>query len=312
MIRIRHLLGPSSERGSITPIVALGLMAFVGFLALGIDLGQLYVVKNDLQNAADGAALAAAKKLIQDKNGDGVAEVYCDEAVTAAINCANQNNSLGLADPITITAGDVMVGKWNLTDKSFDRTGCSANPMEVDSVRVTVRRTAEANSQVQTFLGSALGTGSSKDVSASATAYMGPAGTSAIDPPFGIPAEWANGDGHPDLEGPNTSSLFRILDKLAPAPAYAGTGTKQYRWYDVGGSNLPVDRAAWTLTQKDKDDRQIGARRLWDYLEGVKVVPQIAVGEKLYQRLSHPYGLSSVTRDKCPKLDRILVEYLVK
>ncbi|MFZ5453798.1 MAG: pilus assembly protein TadG-related protein [Thermodesulfobacteriota bacterium] len=284
MTRFRNLFGSPGEQGSIAPIVALGLMAFVGFLALGIDLGQLYVVKNDLQNAADGAALAAARRLIQDKNSDGVAEVYCDEAVTAAINAANKNNSLGAPDPITVTAADVVVGKWNLNTKQFDSVGCSTNPMEVNAVQVRVSRTGGDNPQVQTFLGSALGAGDKKDVIAFATAYMGPAGTSAVAP-FGIPAEWVNGD------PPYVSNgMQRILDKIAPAPAYAGTGTQTYTWYDKGGSNLPLDRATWALTQKDKDENKISANRLWEYLEATKEFPQTKIGEKLYPLSEYYYG----------------------
>lgn len=284
MMRFRYLLGPPGERGSIAPIVALGLLAFVGFLALGIDLGQLQVVRNDLQNAADGAALAAAKKLIQDKNGDGVAEVYCDEAITAAINCANKNNSLGLSDPITITAADVIVGKWDLNTKSFERTGCSTNPSEVDSVQVRVRRTAEANNQVQTFLGSALGVADKRDVSASATAYMGPAGTSAIDVPFAV------SNNYPIGGGPLTSNgIQRLLEKLGPAPAYA-TDAQTYQWYDLGGSNLDTTRATMVVPES----AQLSLTYLQRYLKGEESnglrFPQKKVGDKLYPISEYKWG----------------------
>ena len=288
MMRFRYLLGPPGERGSITPIVALGLMAFVGFLALGIDLGQLYVVKNDLQNAADGAALAAAKKLIQDKNGDGVAEVYCDEAITAAISAAGKNHSLGAADPITVTAADVVVGKWDLTTKSFERTGCSANPSEVDSVQVTVSRTGDANPQVQTFLGGVLGTGSSKPVSASATAYMGPPGTLSPDIPFAIPPQYTSGG------GVASSGWQRFLDKIGPAPAYAAV--KSYKWYDKadGGissyPSVPTNRATWAVAN-ESEATMVGAYyAMQKYLQGTTRYPQKQVGDKLYPGTEHIYG----------------------
>jgi len=51
------------ERGSILVITALSLVALVGFVGLALDLGHLYVVKTELQNAADAAALAAAEMM---------------------------------------------------------------------------------------------------------------------------------------------------------------------------------------------------------------------------------------------------------
>ena len=121
MKRFRNLFGPPGEKGSITPIVALGLLAFIGFMALSIDLGQLYVVRNELQNVADGAALAAAKQLIrEDPANPGKAKIYYDDAVNAAIDCAKKNYSMGADGGINIASSDVVAGKWNLQAKQFD------------------------------------------------------------------------------------------------------------------------------------------------------------------------------------------------
>ena len=46
------------------PLAAIGLLTLLGFAALAIDVGYLFVVRNELQNAADAAALAGAGKLI--------------------------------------------------------------------------------------------------------------------------------------------------------------------------------------------------------------------------------------------------------
>ena len=297
MIRIRHFLGPSGERGSITPIVALGLMAFVGFLALGIDAGQLCVARNDLQNAADAAALAAAKKLIQDKNGDGVAEVYCGDAVNAAINCAKTNDSLGISGGLTVSEPDVVIGKWNLTTKQFDSVGCSENPMEVNAVQVTVRRDGmrtdtegeETNPRLQTFLASVIGGGDSKEVVASATAYLGLAGTSAPDVPFAIPPEYTNGGGMA------SNGWQGLLDRFAPTPAYAAV--KTYKWYDkADGSassypDLATNRATWVVAN-ESEATMVGAYyAMQKYLQGTTRFPQKQVGEKLYPGSEHIYGM---------------------
>ena len=45
------------------PLAAIGLLSLLGFAALAIDVGYLFVVRNELQNAADAAALAGAGHL---------------------------------------------------------------------------------------------------------------------------------------------------------------------------------------------------------------------------------------------------------
>ena len=46
--------------------------AFLGMVSLAIDMGQLYTVRNELQNVADAAALAAAGNLINDSGAGAV------------------------------------------------------------------------------------------------------------------------------------------------------------------------------------------------------------------------------------------------
>lgn len=54
---------PRKETGSAAIIVALSLVALVGFVGLALDLGKLFVAKTELQNSADACALAAAREL---------------------------------------------------------------------------------------------------------------------------------------------------------------------------------------------------------------------------------------------------------
>jgi Flp pilus assembly protein TadG len=255
----------------------LGLLAFIGFLALGIDLGQLYVVRNELQNVADGAALAAAKALVQDKNNDGNTEVYCDEAIAAAIACAGKNSSLGAEAPIRISAGDVTIGKWNVTTRRFDSTGCSAN---VDAVQVTVNRTGGDNPKVATFLGGAIGAGSQQDSMASAVALLGKAGTSSMDLPIAVSPNYPAGQ----------TPTARMLDKLGPQPAYAAL-PKTYTFKDLGGSNLDTTRATFVVPSSS----QVTMSNLTNYIKGKDLsggvrFPQIKVGQKIYPASEFQWG----------------------
>lgn len=53
------------QRGAVAITFALSLLVLIGFMALVFDLGRTYVVRTELQNAADAAALAGAKDLNQ-------------------------------------------------------------------------------------------------------------------------------------------------------------------------------------------------------------------------------------------------------
>lgn len=55
----------AKQRGSVAVITAVSLVSLLGFAALAIDIGNLLVARNELQNAADAAALAGAPCLYQ-------------------------------------------------------------------------------------------------------------------------------------------------------------------------------------------------------------------------------------------------------
>lgn len=62
--KIRNYLKKrNSESGQSAALFALLLVTVMGFTALTIDVGRVYLVKSELQNAADSAAMAAAYKL---------------------------------------------------------------------------------------------------------------------------------------------------------------------------------------------------------------------------------------------------------
>ena len=53
----------NEQRGAVAVTVALMMFVLIGFAALSIDIGYLMVTRNELQNVADAAALAATRKL---------------------------------------------------------------------------------------------------------------------------------------------------------------------------------------------------------------------------------------------------------
>jgi Flp pilus assembly protein TadG len=287
MKRFRFLSGASGEKGAVAPIVALGLLAFVGFMALGIDLGQLYMVRNELQNVADAAALAAVKQLIQGSGGS-TATIDCVGAVQAAKDCAKKNYSLGVTDGIKITDADVSIGLFDLNTKTFSADGCPAtavppNNTQVNAVRVRVHRDGtESNPKVATFFGNIMGAGKEQESHVEAVACMGLAGTSSIDPPITIPSEWAAGGGPRDNPNPQFTGLHRILDKIGPGPAYAAL-PQTYKFFDKGGSNLDTTRATFIVPQQS----ELSLTQLQKYIKGPGVsgglrFPQKKVGDRVW------------------------------
>lgn len=95
---------PPAPRGQILLVFAFGLIVFIGFAALTVDVGSLYVARRNYQNATDAAALAGAAYLTRPIN-DACVEIpgttKQDCARRAAWGYLNNQLSLGLSD-ITI------------------------------------------------------------------------------------------------------------------------------------------------------------------------------------------------------------------
>jgi Flp pilus assembly protein TadG len=274
MPKIQNTRGSPQERGAITPILAACLAMALGLMAMTIDLGQLFVGKNELQNIADAAALAGAKKLIQakDPSNPGLASVYCSEAISTAQAVAAKNRSFGAT--MTVTGADVTLGQWDLTTGTFTRTGCSSDPMKVTAIQVTVRRDGTDNPALSTFFGGLLGV-SQMNTTATAVAYLGLAGTSSLSIPFAVPPNYPGG------EAPYVRTL-PILDWIMPQPAIAAD-TRDYTWYDKGGSSLDTTRATFVMP-KSSERTDLG--KLQKYIKGPDQgglhYPQVEVGQKVY------------------------------
>lgn len=106
-----------SEKGVTAVYVALLISVFIGFAALAVDIGYLMVTKNELQNAADAAALAGAK--IKDNSAS---------AKTEAVAVARMNMVSG--KPILLSMVDARTGQWTLA--------FAENNITYDAVKVKV------------------------------------------------------------------------------------------------------------------------------------------------------------------------------
>ncbi|MFZ3209509.1 MAG: pilus assembly protein TadG-related protein [Geobacteraceae bacterium] len=156
--KLKKLLG--NNKGVAFVYIAITLFVLIAFLGLAVDIGYMYVVKGQLQNAADASALAGAAKL------DGTIFTIQNPARTEAIKFADQNKAAGYS--VTIASNpssndfndtnDIRFGYWDgTTFKLWGSPGIPSNAV-INAIQVRTRRndTANPNSpqrQVDVFFG---------------------------------------------------------------------------------------------------------------------------------------------------------------
>ena len=146
--------GRKRERGSILATSAIGMLAVLLAVGLGIDISRLYLSKAELQNAADAAALAAVSGL----NGGGPGVTEATNRAVAAMNKYNFNNS-GVSFPRANVVFAV-----NLNGPYMSEASATLAPTNIRFVRVTT----DPSAVPVTFASFVLG--NSRDLTATATA----------------------------------------------------------------------------------------------------------------------------------------------
>ncbi len=134
--------------------VTLPLMA--GFAAIAIDVGYMGVVRGELQNAADAAALATIGVLAEDPD----AEV--DALRTTAQYFAEANHNV----PGILADNDFVLGHWDTEYRVFTAGGEPTN-----AVRVVTRRSEANSNPLGLLFARSIGVDET-DLSATAVAYV--------------------------------------------------------------------------------------------------------------------------------------------
>lgn len=184
-----------SKDGAIAIIVAISIIVLLGFGAFAVDMGFVYMKKNELQNAADAAALAGAAALVS--YGDNLGQVK-----NVAMDYARRNFTVQNNPEDTIQIGDITFYKDYVL-----------NSIDPNQVEATVRRIGARGNPVTLFLARALGL-DVMDVTATARAEAyHPAGSRCLKP-FTVPANFtwddANGNKVCDLHPENQSEADSI------------------------------------------------------------------------------------------------------
>ena len=231
------------ERGATAVIVSILMAMFVGFTALSVDVGHLYVVHNELQNAADAGALAGARFLY---TADGTA-VNEDADAIIAYNAAVANMSERSPVEVNVGAGDAQRGHWSFATRTFtpntltapvDLYNTSTAELDADTdfinaVKVIVRR---ETTPVASYFARIFGY-ESFGQQAQAVAYIGFAGSldaGEADQPIAICKESLL-----DADGKYTCSIGRMINSSLDTEANETGGWTDYNQDNpcTGGTN---------------------------------------------------------------------------
>ncbi len=147
-----------NQQGFALVYLTLAMVLLMGMTALALDTGHLYVIKAQLQNAADASALAGGASL------DGSASTIQAAARAEARIYAGKNSAAGKPVQLDLNygnsaTGDIVVGCWNAeaTPPPADIDSTCKKP---NAIRINARKSADAGSgpaPVKTMIAPVLG-----------------------------------------------------------------------------------------------------------------------------------------------------------
>jgi hypothetical protein len=118
------------EHGAVAVLVALMLAVLIGAAGIVLDLGRLFVVKTELQNAADACALAAVREL----TGTPTTLEMLTRAENAGITVGNRHRSDFQDDPVQFATDQDVTFSSTLDGAYVTKNGA---PTDVAYVRCT-------------------------------------------------------------------------------------------------------------------------------------------------------------------------------
>lgn len=203
------------QTGAVLPLVAVSLIALVGFLALAVDIGHLFVSRNELQNAADAAALGSTRQLAKiyqssefqalsptaQSNYNVTLETLWDGVTRDNLVVIGNAQAVALQnraenEGIVIDSADVQLGVWEPDDPDGNGDKFRLDNIRPTAVRVTARRDASnASGNITYFFAGIFGVDSSP-VTARATAALTGQSTAEegeLELPIGVSRSWFSG-----------------------------------------------------------------------------------------------------------------------
>jgi Flp pilus assembly protein TadG len=278
--------------GATAVMIALSLFVMMGMASLAIDVGQLYTVRNELQNVADAAALGGVAQLIQ--NQDGRAVRNSAQALQSALQVAQTQSQLqGLPSVADGERNDLemTIGFWDIYAPDRPQAWTAIGPTcpadsNANAVRVSIKRAeGVAFGPVTNLFAVALGCPTSQ-VSATATAFLGftqAAKTGTVTIPLAIPQTV--------LAGMRTEPATWFARLFAPREAVATINSFTFRdlgsdtWYQNNLYKPLFDTTKAYLFVVNSNDTVPGTviDNLKNYYtSGGQPVQPMALGTRLY------------------------------
>ncbi len=178
------------NKGTVTIVTILAMLVLISFAALAVDVGYMMVRRNELQNIADTAALAATGELgsmYLSPPKTIVEQVHFVPPRSTLLATAQAVASATGVKGVTISDGDMQLGVWNPSNHTFSVT--TEGPT---AVQVTAHKDGTENGAFSTLLAGVVGIGSF-NVSTVAVASLTSSGyvpTDTLGLPVGISLHW--------------------------------------------------------------------------------------------------------------------------
>lgn len=240
------------QKGGIAVFAAGLILTLSGFAVLAVDVGRIFIVRNEMQNVADAAALAGANCLTRTSTPSGAIcastlgnALNWDAAVAKARDQLGRNAAAGNFISTSDAGHTIDVGYWNLgcpgtsscrpgpSGGTFSTTFSPITDYDKPAVRVSVRKAEGVNNGSIFMLTRAIfGGGSDVPMNASAVAVISSPSTVASGNliPQAInqclfDRYWDSANNTPRLVPPSTPPV-QILDRqgrvAASIPQVAG------------------------------------------------------------------------------------------
>jgi Flp pilus assembly protein TadG len=130
--RARATSARRGERGFMFILFAVFSVVIVGLVGLAVDSAHIQSAGMQLQNAADAAALAAARTVQVESSLNPLYTVTRKNAVDcAALNIAAEEAVILNANAANLSTGDIVVGHWSPSKHTFTPTIVSPNAVKV-------------------------------------------------------------------------------------------------------------------------------------------------------------------------------------
>ncbi len=140
-------------RGSVMILIAPMLIVFFALSVLTVDLSRIFVIRNQLQNAADAVALHAASYFYPSASGGGPNWTLVQSEATNAL-------PYNKVDGLILTNLTSAVGYWDLTGSNSSLLDTSTKPTanNAPGIKITISKSTGNNGgPITTFFGAVVG-----------------------------------------------------------------------------------------------------------------------------------------------------------